>query len=96
MTLQLALSAELEQRLQTAAVQHGKCPEEYAMLLLEENLPADSSNAAGAEMLLVWAQEADEISDEESKENEGILHAIDEVRTSDRQLFDTLGEGKHS
>ena len=94
MTLELTLPPELETRLRSAASRNGKAAEQYAVEVLEENVPVSAKNLAAAAMLLEWAKEAESMSDEESAENEQILRALDEDRMSDRKLFAHLFDDK--
>jgi hypothetical protein len=94
MTLQLSLPPDLEKRLKLAASKKGQQAEEYAVEVLEQNVPPAQPNFAAAQMLLSWANEIDAMTDEESSENEKILRAIDEDRLSDRKLFTHLLKGK--
>ncbi|MCE9534273.1 MAG: hypothetical protein K8T89_24605 [Planctomycetes bacterium] len=55
--------------------------------LPEEKPPLSAKTLAAIAMLKAWAKEAEEMTDEESAENEAILRAIDENRLSDRKLF---------
>ena len=98
MVLQLTLTPDLEKRLQAEATKRGKREDETAVQLLEERLPEkklpsmDKANAA-ADMLLRWADEIDQMSDEEAAENVAILAAIDENRPH-RKLFTKILAGK--
>jgi hypothetical protein len=94
MTLQLSLPPDLENRLKMAASKKGKRADEYAVEVLDQNLPQDQPNHAIVQMLLDWAKADEAMSDEESAENEKILRAIDEDRLSDRKLFTHLLKGK--
>lgn len=94
MTLQLSLPPDLENRLKLAASKNGKPADEFAVQVLDANLPRTQSNLAAAQMLLDWANQIDAMTDEESAENERILRAIDEDRLSDRKLFTHLFKGK--
>lgn len=59
---------------------------ETAVQLLEEKLPVSDKANAAADMFLRWADEMDQMSDEECAENRAILAAIDENRPH-RKLF---------
>jgi hypothetical protein len=82
MTLQLSIPPDLERRLHLAASKKGKPTEQFAVQLLEDNLPPAEKNLAAIEMLQAWAKEDEAMTDEESAENEAILRAINENRLS--------------
>lgn len=93
MVLQLTITPDLEKRLRLEAAERGKSVDETAIQLLEEKLQAlDKANAA-ADMLQKWADEMDQMSDEECAENAAILAAIDENRPH-RQLFTKILAGE--
>lgn len=96
MTLQLALTPDLESRLKKAASQKGKPADQYAVQLLDEYLPGTEKNLSAVQMLLAWAKEDESLTDAESAENEQILRAIDQNRLSDRKLFGHLIEEAQS
>lgn len=89
MTLQLALSAELEERLRQEAQRRGLPTDEVALRLLEEHLPPplDARRAAAVAMLGRWQDEDAALSREETAANADVLRALDEDRPSYRKLF---------
>ena len=52
MTLEITLSAELENRLQREAERHGISPDAVTLKLLDVHLPAESVNSGAIEMLI--------------------------------------------
>ena len=90
MTMQLDLSPELASRLWREASRRGESADGLATRLLEENLPAANRARAATELLLLWAQEADSLTDEEAASNTDVLKAFDADRLSNRPLFSEL------
>ena len=89
MTLHLALSREVEERLRQEAERRGEPTEAIALRLLEEHLPPalDARRAAAVAMLGRWQDEDAALSREESTANAEVLRALDEDRPSYRKLF---------
>jgi predicted transcriptional regulator len=89
MTLQIALSPELEERLRQEAERRGQPRELVALRLLDEHLPPREANrrAAAVAMLERWAEEDAALSPKEQAANTAVLRALDEDRPSYRKLF---------
>ena len=89
MTLQLNLSAALQERLRQEAERRGQPAESVALRLLEEHLPPplDARRAAALALLHQWMEEDAALSPEEEAENREVLRALDEDRPSYRKLF---------
>ena len=84
MTLQLALSPELEQRLRSEAARQGLSADEVTLQALEKHLPPADRRQQTVALLQSWI-DADDANDDDSDYD--LLHALDEARTSDRKLF---------
>ena len=71
---------DLERRLHQAASKKGQPTEQFTLQLIDENLPRGEKppaiNVAAIQMLRAWAKEAEEMTDEESAENEAILRSM--------------------
>lgn len=89
MTLQLNLSAELQERLRQEAERRGQPTEAVALQLLAEHLPPplDARRAAALALLQQWMEEDAALSPEEAAANREVLRALDEDRPSYRKLF---------
>ena len=89
MTLQLNLSAELQERLRQEAERRGQPVESVALRLLEEHLPPplDARRAAAIAMLHQWMEEDAALTAEELAANAEVLRCLDEDRPSYRKLF---------
>jgi len=90
MTLQLDLSADLEQRLVNAATLKGIAPDEFVIQVLKQHLPVNDRREQFAELL----QSCIEEDQEEQKETfEYLVRALDEDRPSERKLFPAALKG---
>jgi hypothetical protein len=89
MTLQLNLSAELQERLRQEAERRGQPAESVALRLLEEHLPPplDARRAAALAMLHQWMEEDAALTEEEFAANAEVFRCLDEDRPSYRKLF---------
>lgn len=87
MTLQITLSAELENRLRLEAERHGISPDAVTLKLLNEHLPADGARNPAVEMLNRWLAEDAALTDDEVASNKSVLRAVDADRLSNRRLF---------
>jgi predicted ATPase len=88
MTLQLNLSADLQERLRQEAERRGQPVEAVALHLLAEHLPPlDARRAAAIALLHQWMEEDAAMSEEELAENAEVLRCLDEDRPSYRKLF---------
>jgi hypothetical protein len=92
MTLKLALSAELEERLRKEAQRQGIPPEAVTLQLLQEHLPptANDRRAVALQMLQQWMSEDANLSAKEAADNAALLQALDEDRPSYRKLFEDV------
>ncbi len=84
MTLQVALSSELEQRLRSEAARQGLSAGEVTLQVLEKHLPPADRRQQTVALLQTWI-DADDANDDDSDYD--LLHALDETRTSNRKLF---------
>ena len=89
MTLQLNLSAELQERLRQEAERRGQPADSVALRLLEEHLPPAlyARRAAALAMLHQWMEEDAASSEEDAESAEEFFHNLDAARTSNRPLF---------
>jgi hypothetical protein len=85
MTLNVHLSAELEQRLNAAAQSQGVPVAQYAARLLEQHAPPANHGKELAELLQSWIDAGDE--NEQRETGEYLIRTLDEDRLSDRLLF---------
>ena len=85
MTISLALSPELEQRLKQAAEQQGLPADAYALRLLEQHLLPAERRAELVALLQSWIDGADVT--EQRETGEYLIRVLDEDRLSDRKLF---------
>ena len=96
MTLTIEISPETEDRLKTEAAAHGVSPDDYAALLLADNLEEKSRqkrNQRGIEILRRMHAESTALSDEEAAREtaawEDAMRGLDELR-GPRKLFPQL------
>ena len=85
MTLTLHLPPELEQRLTQEAQRQGLSLDECTLELLDKSLPPKDRRTELTTLLQTWIEEGD--SEEQRETGEYLIHALDEDRLSDRQLF---------
>jgi hypothetical protein len=85
MTLNVKLSADLEQRLTAAAHCQGIPVAQYAARLLEQHAPPSHRGAELAALLQSWIDAGDE--NEQRETGEYLIRVLDEDRLSDRPLF---------
>jgi hypothetical protein len=85
MTLQLALPAEMENRLRREAERKGLTPEAVALKLLEQYLPATEPPAILSELFEQW--QAEDEATPEANSDYDFFQALDAARTSNRKLF---------
>ncbi len=88
MTIIIELAPELRERLQTESAKRGQTVDAVVVDLLNKHLPM--SKQASIQTLRQWAAEVANLSAEEYASNLAVLRAIDEVRLSDRKLFETV------
>jgi hypothetical protein len=87
MTITLRLSAETQQRLQSAARSRGIAPDDYALEVLERGLserPIGPNDGAAA-LLQSWIDQGN--AEEQRKTYEYLTRVLDEDRPADRLLF---------
>ncbi len=85
MTLTLNLTPELEKRLAEEALRLGIPLEQYALHVLQRNLPAPVRPTEFLAVLRAWMEDGDP---EEQKETfEYLSRTLDEDRPSERKLF---------
>ena len=85
MTISLALTPELEQRLKQAAEQQGLSADALAVRLLEQHLPPAERRAELVALLQSWIDGDDEAEQQET--GEYLARVLDEDRLSNRILF---------
>jgi hypothetical protein len=85
MTITLALTPELEQRLTLAAERQGVATDAYAVRLLEEHLPHADRRAEVAALLQSWIDGPESVQQQET--GDLLVRVLDEDRLSDRMLF---------
>lgn len=85
MTISLALTPELEQRLKQAAEQQGLSADAMAVRLLEQHLPPAERRAKLAALLQSWVDDDDVAEQQET--GEYLIRVLDEDRLSNRKLF---------
>lgn len=91
MTIALELSPELEDRLTREAQRMGLPTDQYAVWLLNQNLPTDDRRTELVELLQSWIDDDDV--EEQKETGDYLIHALDEDRLSDRKLFPKDLEG---
>ena len=84
MTLQIALSHDLQERLHREAERRGLSEDAATVRILDEQLPLLDRRTETIALLQSWI-ESDE--DDEPDANYNIFKALDEARTSNRPLF---------
>ena len=85
MTLTLQIPPELQKRLTKAAKRQGLAVDEYALQLLEKQIPRQKRSEALVTLLQSWIDEGDAAEQQET--GEYLLRVLDEDRLSDRKLF---------
>ena len=85
MTISLALTPELEQRLKQAAEQQGLSADALAVRLLEQQLPPAERRADLVALLQSWI-DGDDVA-EQHETGEYLIRVLDEDRLSNRKLF---------
>ena len=85
MTISLALTPELEQRLKQAAEQQGLSADALAVRLLEQHLPPAERRAELVALLQSWI-DGDDVA-EQQETSEYLIRVLDEDRLSNRKLF---------
>ena len=85
MTLTLTLPPELEQRLMQEAKRQGLPVGEYALQLLDKQLPPQDHQAELVALLQSWIDEED--AQEQQETGDYLIRVLDEDRLSDRKLF---------
>ena len=85
MTISLALTPELEQRLKQAAAQQGLSADALAVRLLEQHLPPAERRAELVALLQSWI-DGDDVA-EQQETGEYLVRVLDEDRLSNRKLF---------
>lgn len=84
----LTLTPDLERRLAREAERAGKTPDEYAVELLDKQLPAaPPRNDALIALLQSWMDVSEEEAAEQKETGEYLIRVLDEDRLSDRKLF---------
>jgi hypothetical protein len=89
MSIQLAISPELELRLKLEAARRNQPAEELALRLLDQHLPPVIPSKA-ISLLDRWADEDEATTDMECAANAAVLMVLDHDRPSDRKLFINL------
>ncbi len=87
MTLILALSPELEQRLEQESKRQNISVDEYAVRLLDQQTPISEKNRKLIELLQSWIDASDEEKAEQQETGEYLIRVLDEDRPSARKLF---------
>ncbi len=85
MTISLALTPELEQRLKQAAEQQGLSADALAVRLLEQHLPPAERRAELVALLQSWIDGDDAAEQQET--GEYLIRVLDEDRLSNRKRF---------
>jgi hypothetical protein len=85
MTISLALTPELGQRLKQAAEQQGLSADAMAVRLLEQHLPPAERRAELVALLQSWI-DGDDVA-EQQETGEYLIRVLDEDRLSNRKLF---------
>ncbi|MBL8796203.1 MAG: hypothetical protein JNM56_20050 [Planctomycetia bacterium] len=85
MTLHLSLPPELERRLTADAARLGLPLETYALQLLSQQPAPPDRRSAAVALLQGWIDEDDH--GEHRETGDYLVRALDEDRSSDRQLF---------
>ena len=91
MNVTLNLNRELEIRLRQAAKHCGVSVDAYTAQLLEQHLPGEGRGADLVAVLQSWMDEDD--SGEQRATGDYLVHALDEDRLSERQLFPAEQKG---
>jgi hypothetical protein len=85
MTLTLNLSPELEQYLLQEATQQGLSIEALALQLLTSSFLLKQKQTEAVNLLQSWMD--DEDTEEQQETGQYLIHALDDDRLSERQLF---------
>lgn len=85
MTLTLTLTREIEQYLTQRAQEQGLSTEAYTLQLLIEHILLKQKQTKSVNLLQSWMDEED--GEEQQETGQYLIHALDEDRLSDRQLF---------
>jgi len=85
MTLTLTLTREIEQYLTQRAQEQGLSTEAYTLQLLIEYIMRKEKQVKLVNLLQSWRDEED--AEEQQETGQYLIHALDEDRLSDRQLF---------
>jgi hypothetical protein len=85
MTLILDLPSELEQYLLHEAREQGISIEAVTLRLLANSIPTKQKQAEAVNLIQSWIDDEDE--EEQQQTGQYLIHALDEDRLSDRQLF---------
>ncbi len=85
MTLTLSLTPEIEQYLTQRAEEQGLSTEAYTLQLLIEHILLKQKQTKSVNLLQSWMDEED--GEEQQETGEYLIHALDEDRLSERQLF---------
>jgi spore coat polysaccharide biosynthesis protein SpsF (cytidylyltransferase family) len=85
MTLTLNLSPEIEQYLVQEANQQGLSVEVMAMQLLKNSISLKQKQTEAVNLLQSWMDDEDD--SEQQSTGQYLIHALDEDRLSDRELF---------
>lgn len=85
MTLTLNLSPELEQYLLQEATQQGLSVEALALKLLTSSFLLKQKQTEAVNLLQAWMD--DEDTEEQQETGQYLIHALDDDRLSERQLF---------
>lgn len=85
MTLTLNLSPELEQYLLQEANQQGLSVEALALKLLTSSFLLKQKQTEAVNLLQAWMD--DEDTEEQQETGQYLIHALDDDRLSERQLF---------
>jgi hypothetical protein len=85
MTLTLNLPIEIERHLTLKAQEQGLSTEVYILQLLSASVSTQAKQNTLVNTLQSWLDEDDE--GEQQETGEYLIHALDEDRLSDRQLF---------
>jgi hypothetical protein len=85
MTLQIPLTADLENRLLREAERHGMAPADYTLQLLKQHLPSENKRSELVALIQSWIDEGDTA--EQISTGEYLIEALDADRPSERKLF---------
>jgi len=91
MTITLALSPELEQRLLEGARREGVAADEYTLHLLDQHFPPKDRASDVVSLLQSWIDHGDSV--EQKNTDDFLVRTLDEDRLSNRKLFPPELEG---